>query len=105
MAIFGVLPYCYMLRANFIVDFVLARAPAGVRYGFDALGGLIFTVIAAVLTWRMSLGGFELREAGETTLVLGISIWTAFPAIIVALVLLTAVSIYHFLRDLVAVRQ
>jgi TRAP-type C4-dicarboxylate transport system permease small subunit len=105
VAVFGVLPYCHMLKSNFIVDFVLAKAPAGVRFGFDALGGLILAVIAGVLTWRMYLGGVELREAGETTLVLGIGVWTAFPAIVVALVLLTAVSVYHFLSDLGAVRR
>lgn len=102
IAVVAFLPYCHLVKGNFIVDFVLARAPDGVKAAMDALGGLALGSIAAILLWRMTLGGIDLRASADKSMVLSLPIWTAFPPILLSLALLVVVSGYVFWRDLKA---
>ncbi len=99
IAVVAFLPYCQLVKGNFIVDFVLARAPDRVRAAMDALGGLALGFIAAILLWRMTLGGIDLRASADKSMVLSLPIWSAFPPIILSLALLVVVSLYVFWRD------
>jgi TRAP-type C4-dicarboxylate transport system permease small subunit len=100
VAVFAFLPYCQLVKGNFIVDFVLGKASARAKASLDALGGLLLGTIASILLWRMTLGGLELRSLGERTVVIGLPIWTAFPPILASLALLVAVSAYVLWRDI-----
>lgn len=105
VAVFGFLPYCQLRRGNFVVDFVLQSAPAKLRAVCDAAGGLLLGAIAALLLWRMVLGGLELRDIGEKSMVLEIHLWVAFPPILLSLALLAAVSIHGLWHDLRAAAE
>ena len=52
VAIFSFLPYCQMVRGNVIVDVFTTRASPRTRALLDSIGNLLFTAIAALLTWR-----------------------------------------------------
>ena len=99
IAVVAFLPYCQLVKGNFIVDFVLARAPERVRSAMDALGDLLLGIIAAVLLWRMTLGGIDLRASADKSMVLSMPVWSAFPPILLSLALLVVVSGYVFWRD------
>lgn len=99
IAVVAFLPYCHLVKGNFIVDFVLAKASSRVRVAMDALGGLALGFIAAILLWRMTLGGIDLRGTADKSMVLSLPIWTAFPPILLSLALLVVVSGYVFWRD------
>jgi TRAP-type C4-dicarboxylate transport system permease small subunit len=88
VAVFAFLPYCQMIGGNVLVEFVTARAPVRVQAALDALAQLAYTLIAALLAWRLALGGADLKAYGETTMVLGVPVWWAFVPIVPTTVLL-----------------
>ena len=56
VAIFSFLPYCQIVRGNVIVDLFTSKASPRTRALLDGIGNLLFTAIAAVLTWRVAVG-------------------------------------------------
>jgi len=94
IAIFAFLPYCQLIGGNVRVEFVTARWPRPVRAALDALASLAYAAIAALLTWRLALGGADLRSFHETTMVLGVPVWLAFVAIVPSVALLALASAY-----------
>ncbi len=100
MAVFLFLPYCHLIKGNVIVDLFLSWAPAKVRSALDAASGVLLAVIAAVLAWRMTLGGLDLHRYHEVSLILGVPIWWAFPFAVASFALLAATCIYTSARDL-----
>ena len=93
------LPYCHMNRGNVIVDLFLAWAPKGVQITFDILGSIVLSVIAGLLVWRMILGGFEMAEYTETTYILALPLWWAFPFAVASFSLLSLCAAYTAVHD------
>jgi TRAP-type C4-dicarboxylate transport system permease small subunit len=100
VAIFSFLPYCQIVRGNVIVDFFTARAGPRLRALLDAAGNLIYTLIAALLTWRVALGGLEVRSYSETTMVLRVPVWWGYVPAVLCLAFLTLVCAYTVWRSL-----
>jgi len=98
-AIFAFLPYCQMVRENIVVDFFLSRAPTRVRALCDAVGCLLYGLIVVILTWRTTVGGIDIRRAGQKTTMLEIELWMLFPWSVACLVLLCVVTFYTFVRS------
>ena len=105
VCVFAFLPYCHLKRENVIVDFFMSGAPERVKSFFDAVGNLAYTIIIAVMIWRMSLGGLSFYENDEMTLILEFPRWWTFPAAMVCLVLLLLVCAYSFWRSAKEVRR
>ncbi len=99
VCVFAFLPYCHLKRENVLVDFFMSGAPDRVKSFFDAIGNLAYTIIIALMIWRMSLGGLDLYNVDEMTLILEFSRWWTFPAAILCLVLLFIVCAYSFVRS------
>jgi TRAP-type C4-dicarboxylate transport system permease small subunit len=100
VAIFSFLPYCQIVRGNVIVDLFTAKASPRTQALLDAAGNLIYTAIAALLTWRGALGGLEVRGYGETTMVLRVPVWWGYVPAVVCLAFLTLVCAYTVWRSL-----
>lgn len=105
VCVFAFLPYCHLKRENVLVDFFMSGAPDRVKSLFDAIGNLTYTLIIAIMIWRMSLGGIDLYKVDEMTLILEFSRWWTFPAAILCLVLLLIVCAYTFARSVREVRR
>ncbi len=60
----------------------------------------IYTAIAALLTWRVALGGLEVRGYGETTMVLRVPVWWGYVPAVLCLAFLTLVCAYTVWRSL-----
>ena len=99
ITVFLFLPYCHLIKGNVIVDLFLSWAPAKVRSAFDAASGVLLAVIAAVLAWRMTLGGLDLHRYHEVSLILGVPIWWAFPFAVASFALLAVACTYTSVRD------
>lgn len=99
VAVFALLPYCQIARANIVVDFFLAKAPARMRAICDAAGCLLYGLIVVLLVWRTAVGGVDIRAAGQETTMLEIPLWTLFPWAVVCLVLLCLVCFYTLARS------
>jgi len=100
IAIFAFLPYCQIIRGNVFVDFFMERAPVRAKAFFDAIGNLMFALMAALLLWRHSLGSIEMYQGGETTMILGVPRWWSFPVAVACLVLLVVVCLYTLWRSI-----
>ena len=57
VAVFSFLPHCQLSQGNVVVDFFTARARPHTKALLDTVGNLLYTGIAALLTWRLALGG------------------------------------------------
>jgi TRAP-type C4-dicarboxylate transport system permease small subunit len=94
VAIFAFLPYCQIVRGNVIVDLFTSKASARTRALLDGVGNLLYTAIAALLTWRVALGGLEIRSYSETTMVLQVPVWWGYVPAVAFLAFLTFVCAY-----------
>lgn len=99
IAVFAFLPYCQMVKGNVIVDFFTAKFRPAIRCSLDTLGALIFTVIAGLVTWRMTEGGFGFHETQELTVILEIPRYVYFYLMVPFLGLLTVVCAYSVWRN------
>lgn len=102
IATFAFLPYCHQAGGNVLVDVFTNRAPAWIKGALGALSSLILLIVAAVLLWRMALGGYDFYQYHETTTNLGIPRWWAFPPILISLALLVLVSLAVLAEELAA---
>ncbi|CCQ74941.1 TRAP transporter small permease [Magnetospira sp. QH-2] len=89
VAIFTFLPHAQMRRGHVAVDLFTRSLPPSIQKGVEAIGFGIFTLIAALLTWRLSLGGLSFLTSGETSMILGLPLWWSFPPIVASCALLT----------------
>jgi TRAP-type C4-dicarboxylate transport system permease small subunit len=94
VAIFAFLPYCQIVRGNVIVDLFTTKASARTKALLDGFGNLLYTALAALLTWRVALGGIEIRSYRETTMVLQVPVWWGYVPAVAFLALLTVVCAY-----------
>jgi TRAP-type C4-dicarboxylate transport system permease small subunit len=99
VAIFAFLPYCQIVRGNVIVDVFTTRASPRTRAVLDGVGNLLFTAIAALLTWRAAIGGLEIRSYHETTMVLQVPVWWGYVPAVAILAFLTIVCAYTVWRS------
>lgn len=104
VSVFAFLPHCQLVRGNVFVDFFMDRAPVPAKTFFDAVGNLLLTLIIALMIWRTSLGGIDMFNVGETTMILGVPIWWTIPLAIACLALLLVVCVYTLGRSILETR-
>ncbi|MCF3972224.1 TRAP transporter small permease [Paracoccus salsus] len=92
IAIFCFLPWCQSTGGNVLVDFFTQTARPRSNHLLEALGDLIYLLIAALLLWRMVQGGMEMRQYGEQSMVLRIPVWWSFLLILPAMALLVVTT-------------
>jgi TRAP-type C4-dicarboxylate transport system permease small subunit len=93
VAVAAFLPYCTGRGGHVLVDFLTAGAPARVRALLDALGSLSIAAIGLLVAWRLGIGMADLRESGETTMVLAIPTWLAYAPMVPSFALLGLVAL------------
>jgi TRAP-type C4-dicarboxylate transport system permease small subunit len=99
VAVFAFLPYCQLVRGNVVVDLFTESASLHTQAALELVGNLMYTVIAAVLTWRLVLGGIDLARYHEETMVLRVPAWWGFVPGGLAMALLTVVCAYTAWRS------
>lgn len=101
MAVSLFLPYCQLNKGNVIVDFFTLKAPPAVRRWLDAVGCVLLTLVAMLMTWRLGAGGLSLYSSNDQTMVLQVGTWWAFLIVVPSMALLSAVGALTALRSLV----
>ncbi len=94
LAIFLFLPACQLRGANVIVDFFTSGTGRRGRSWLDAFGACLYTLVAALLAWRLIFGGVDYVSYGERTMVLGLPLWIGFILIVPAMIWLVLVTAY-----------
>ena len=102
IAISSFLPLCLLKKGNVTVDFFSARFPPKLIHSLEIFTDLIFVVVSATFSVRMTLGIQDFYKYGEETMLLQIPIWIPFIPVLVSFYLLTACAIYslvsHYLE-------
>lgn len=94
------LPLTQLRRANIIVDFFTVKAQPRTRAWLDAFGALLLAIVLTVLAWRLGAGTLSMREAGETTTILGWPLWHAYAAMVPGVLLTALLGFQSALGDL-----
>ncbi|MEY2875958.1 MAG: hypothetical protein RLZZ373_3329 [Pseudomonadota bacterium] len=66
------LPYTQFKRGNLIVDFFTANASPITQRRMDAMGTLLYTLVLALVLWRVAAGGLAMRESQESSMLMGL---------------------------------
>jgi TRAP-type C4-dicarboxylate transport system permease small subunit len=93
LAIALCLPWCQWRGANIIVDFFTQRAAPRTNAWLDGIGAVLVAAMCALLAWRTSVGAATVREAGETSMILGLPMWWAYAALAPGLALTALVAL------------
>ena len=57
----------------------MVRAPVRAKALCDAVGGMLYVALGALLTWRMVYGGIDMHRYNELSITLTFPRWTTFP--------------------------
>ena len=98
IAVFAMLPYCHLRGGNVVVDMFTGMLPAPWRKGLAIVGEVLFTMVAALLTWRLALGGINQYDYNDMSMMLHIPTWWMFVPIVFSMALLTLVCLARAAR-------
>jgi TRAP-type C4-dicarboxylate transport system permease small subunit len=95
LAISLALPWCQLQRANIIVDFFTQNsAPQRQRF-LDTCGALLIAAMYALLAWRTTVGAVSVKEASETTMILGLPMYWIYVSLAPGLVLAAIIALWQ----------
>ncbi len=100
MGIAMCLPYCQLKKGHVFVDFFTLWALAGLKRLLDSIAALLMAFCAFVLAWRIWEGMLEMREYGETSMVISLPVWWGYVPVVPAFVLLGIAALYHLVQEL-----
>lgn len=69
------LPYTQFRRANIMVDFFTLHATSERKRAMDCLGNALYTLMMALVLWRVVVGGMDMRESAESSMLMGLPLW------------------------------
>jgi len=87
--------WCHLNHGDVKVDFFTERLPARQVHALDAVGSLLVAAFGALIAWRTAAGALVLREAGETTMILGALVWLGQALMVPGFVLLALAGLYR----------
>ena len=105
IAVFAFFPHCHLTGGHVVVDFFTSRLRERGRTALDALHGMVFTLVAGLVTWRLYVGAMHKLRDAETTLFLAIPMHWAYFAALLAAGLLTLACLLVACRHVRALRR
>jgi TRAP-type C4-dicarboxylate transport system permease small subunit len=72
------LPYCQATSGHIVVDFFTLTASDRTKDWLDRFGCLLMAVMFIAVGWRAIIGGLDVRQSGETSMLLGFPIWIGY---------------------------
>lgn len=98
IAVFAMLPYCHLRGGNVVVDMFVSRFPPALRRALAVVADILFAIVAALLTWRLTLGGINQYQFNDMSMMLQIPTWTMFVPLVFSTALLTLVCLARAAR-------
>jgi TRAP-type C4-dicarboxylate transport system permease small subunit len=100
LAISLALPWCQWQRANIIVDFFTQNSPPQRQRFLDTCGAILIAAMYALLAWRTTVGAVSVKEASETTMILGLPMYWVYASLAPGLVLAAIIALWQaFARE------
>ncbi|MDH4175023.1 MAG: TRAP transporter small permease [Betaproteobacteria bacterium] len=98
VSVFMFLPYCQITGANVTADLFTARAGPRTVALLEWLAAGVALGFSLLLLWRMYYGLLDYRQYVETTTILRVPIWYAYPPALASLALVAAAALVS-MRD------
>ncbi len=98
------LPFCQMVRGHIIVDFFTTRFPPKVNKALDVIASILLSLVAFVLTWRISVGFSDMLTNRDASMLLNIPTWWAYVPMIPSFFLLGCAALYTAWVDFAGAR-
>ena len=92
------LPYTQFRRANIIVDFFTSGARASSQRLMDAFGTLLYTLVMALVCWRVAVGGIDIHAAGESSMLMNLPLWIPYVLMVPGLALCVLIGLFQTQR-------
>ncbi|MDT7838021.1 TRAP transporter small permease [Aquabacterium sp. OR-4] len=92
------LPYTQMRRANIIVDFFTTRASAAAQQRMDLAGTALYTVVMALVLWRVAVGGIDIHAAQERSMLMDLPLWLPYALMLPGLALCVLIGLVQCQR-------
>jgi TRAP-type C4-dicarboxylate transport system permease small subunit len=86
--------YCHLIGGDVKVDFFTHNLPSRIVTRLDAFGSLLVGLFGALIAWRTAVGALSLKDAGETTAILGWPTWVGQMLMVPGFVLLALAGFY-----------
>ncbi len=86
------LSYCQITAGNIFVDIFTIRASDDAKAWMDRFGAILMGIMFALVGWRCAVGMNEIRQSGETSMLMGFPIWLGYVGVLpgITLVAITA---------------
>ncbi|WP_397535233.1 TRAP transporter small permease [Roseateles sp.] len=92
------LPYTQLHKANIIVDFFTQKASARSQRLMDALGCALYTLVMALIVWRVAVGAIDMRAAGERSMLMDLPLWWPYVLMLPGFALCVAIGAQQTLQ-------
>jgi TRAP-type C4-dicarboxylate transport system permease small subunit len=92
------LPYTQYRRANIIVDFFTTGTSERAQNRMDGLGVAIYTVVMALVLWRVAVGGIDIYSAGERSMLMELPLWLPYTLMLPGLALCVLIGLVQLKR-------
>ena len=86
------LPYTQFRHANIIVDFFTTRASVGAQRLMDAFGTGLYTLVLALVAWRVAEGGVSMYQSQERSMLMDLPLWMPYGLMLPGLALCVAIG-------------
>ncbi|NDY90405.1 TRAP transporter small permease [Ideonella livida] len=86
------LPYAQFQRANLIVDFFTSGARERTQHAMDALGTLFYTLVMALIVWRVAAGAVAMHESQESSMLMNLPLWWPYALMLPGLALAVVIG-------------
>lgn len=86
--------YTHLMHGDVKVDFFTSRLAPGKRAFLDAMGSLLVGLFGALIAWRTWAGAMTVKDAGETSAVLGLPVWISQVLMVPGFALLALAGFY-----------
>lgn len=98
IAVFAMLPYCHLRGGNVVVDMFVGMFPPATRRALAVASDVLFAIVAALMTWRLTIGGIAQYHFNDMSMMLQIPTWSMFVPIVFSMALLTLVCVARVAR-------
>lgn len=92
--------YCHLVNGDVKVDFFTHSATPWKIAAMDAFGSFLVGVFGALIAWRTAAGALSVKEAGETSAIIGFPVWIAQGLMVPGFILLAVAGFYLCARNL-----
>jgi len=105
VGIFLFFPYTHATNSNIVVRFFTAGLNSRRQLMLDLIHDVIFTLVAALLAWRLAIGFADKLHSGESTMLIRIPYWWSYSFAVVSMILLCIVCLARLWAGAKALRQ